>query len=63
VVARVSDANAEVLQYAAKLGIRLNKKVKVKERIAFDGSLRIEVGKREQFVSLKLASNIFVEAI
>jgi len=62
VVARVSDANPEVLQYAAKMGIKLNKKVKVRERIAFDGSLRIEVGRKEQFVSSKLASNIFVEA-
>ncbi len=62
-VARVSDSNPEVLKYAAKMGIKLNKKIKVKERIPFDGSLRIEVGKKEQFVSLKLASNIFVEAI
>jgi DtxR family Mn-dependent transcriptional regulator len=63
VVARVSDANPEILQYAAKMGITLNKKVKVKERIEFDGSLRIEIGKKGQFVSSKLASNIFVEAV
>lgn len=63
VVARVSDSSPEILQYAAKLGIKLNRKIKVKERIEFDGSLRVEVGKKEQFISAKLAKNIFVEAI
>jgi DtxR family Mn-dependent transcriptional regulator len=60
-VLRVSDQNPEILQYAAKLGITPNRKIRVKERIAFDGSLRIEVGKKEQFVSAKLANNIFVK--
>ncbi|MEK6755378.1 MAG: metal-dependent transcriptional regulator [Bacteroidota bacterium] len=60
-VARVSDSSPEILQYAAKLGIILNKKIKVKDRIEFDGSLRVEVGRKEQFVSSKLAKNIFVE--
>ena len=60
-VSRVNDVNSQVLQYAAKLGIALNKKIKVKERVEFDGSLRVEIGKKERFVSSKLASNIFVE--
>lgn len=63
VVARVSDSSPEILQYAAKMGIKLHRKIKVKERIEFDGSLRVEVGKKEQFISSKLANNIFVEAI
>ncbi len=60
-VSRVNDLIPQVLQYAAKLGIVLNKKIRVKERIEFDGSLRVEIGKKERFVSAKLASNIFVE--
>ena len=60
-VARVNDSNSQVLQYVSRLGISLNRKIKVKERVAFDGSLRVEIGKRVQFVSAKLASNIFVE--
>jgi DtxR family Mn-dependent transcriptional regulator len=60
-VARVSDSSPEILQYAAKLGITLSRKIKVKDRVAFDGSLRVEVGRKEQFVSSKLAKNIFVE--
>ncbi|MBI3578966.1 MAG: metal-dependent transcriptional regulator [Ignavibacteriales bacterium] len=63
VVARVSDSSPEILQYAAKMGIKLKRKIKVKERMEFDGSLRVEVGKKEQFISSKLAKNIFVETI
>jgi DtxR family Mn-dependent transcriptional regulator len=60
-VSRVSDSSPEVLQYAAKLGILLGRKIKVRERIEFDGSLRVEVGRKEQFISSKLAKSIFVE--
>ena len=61
VVARVNDTDSQVLVYASRLGIALKKKIKVKERVDFDGSLRVEIGRKEQFVSAKLASNIFVE--
>jgi DtxR family Mn-dependent transcriptional regulator len=60
-VVRVNDANADILQYASKLGIGLNKRIKVKERIDFDGSLRVEISRKDRFVSAKLAENIFVE--
>jgi DtxR family Mn-dependent transcriptional regulator len=60
-VARVNDASSQVLQYASRLGIGLKKKIKVKEHVEFDGSLRVEIGRKEKFVSAKLAENIFVE--
>jgi len=60
-VARVSDSVPQILEYASTLGIELNKRIKVKERIAFDGSMRVQIGRVEKFVSLKLAENIFVE--
>jgi DtxR family Mn-dependent transcriptional regulator len=60
-VARVNDASAQVLQYASRLGIGLKRRIKVKEHVEFDGSLRVEIGRKEQFVSAKLAENIFVE--
>lgn len=60
-VARVNDASSQVLQYASRLGIGLKRRIKVKEHIEFDGSLRVEIGRKEQFVSAKLAENIFVE--
>ena len=62
-VTRVSDSNPEILQHAAKLGILLKRKIKVKERVEFDGSMRVEVAKKEQFVSSKLAKNIYVEEV
>lgn len=61
VVHRVSDSSPEVLRLASKLGIVLNRKMKVKERIRFDGTLRVVVGRKEQFISSRLARNIFVE--
>jgi DtxR family Mn-dependent transcriptional regulator len=61
VVRRVSDSSPEILRLASKLGIGLNRKIKVKERIGFDGTLRVVVGRREQFISSKFARNIFVE--
>jgi DtxR family Mn-dependent transcriptional regulator len=60
-VARVNDASAQVLQYASRLGIGLKKRIKVKEHVEFDGSFRVTIGRKEQFVSAKLAENIFVE--
>lgn len=62
VVSRVSDADPEVLKYASSLGIVLRTKLHVKETVPFDGSLRVLVGKKERFISAKLANHIFVES-
>lgn len=61
VVSRVSDESPDVLKYASRLGIALRQRIDVKERIAFDGSLRVEIGGQEHFISAKLAACIFVE--
>ena len=63
IVRRVSDEDPEILKYAAHLGITLNKRLAVKERILFDGSLRVDIGGKEHFISSKLAQNIFVEPV
>jgi DtxR family Mn-dependent transcriptional regulator len=60
-VSRVSDDDPEILKYASKLGIALKRKIKVKEKMKFDGSLRVEIAGKEHFISAKLAENIFVE--
>ena len=62
-ITRVSDRSPEVLQYVAKLGLSLRKKIAVKQRVKFDGSLLVGVGSRECYVSQKLAQNIFVEVL
>ncbi len=61
IVVRVNDESPKILQYMSKLGIRLRTRIKVLERIDFDGSLRIRIGRKQVFVSSKLAGCIFVE--
>jgi DtxR family Mn-dependent transcriptional regulator len=61
VVRRVSDENPEILKYADRLGISLNKVVDVVEKNAFDGSFRVRIGGKEQFISGKLAEKVFVD--
>jgi DtxR family Mn-dependent transcriptional regulator len=60
-IKRVSDRNPEILKYATKLGLSLKKKIVIKECVEFDGSILVGLGKRECYVSQKLAHNIFVE--
>lgn len=62
-VARVSDENPEILQYLSKLGVALGTELTVTDMMSFDGSLRVMVGDREQFISSKLAQNIFVTTL
>ena len=62
-VARVSDENPEILQYLSKLGVALGTELAVTDMMNFDGSLRVKVGDREQFISSKLAQNIFVTTL
>ncbi len=61
-IIRVDDANAELLRYASSIGISLNKRIVVKQRIGFDNSLIIKIGNKEISISSKLASSISVES-
>lgn len=60
-ILRVSDRDPALLQHAARLGLSLNTSVLIKEKRSFDGSMVLEVGAREEFISRQLASSIFVE--
>lgn len=60
-VLRVTDGDPALLQLVTRLGLALNARLTVKERIPFDGSIRVTVRGRPQFVSEKVASCIFVE--
>ena len=62
-VVRVNDSNSELLQYASSIGLSLNKKITVKQRINFDHSLGIKIGSKEVTISATLADNIFVEIV
>ncbi len=62
IISRVSDSNPEILQYVSELGLALDKKVEVKKKMEFDGSLLIKIDSKEHFISRKLAGSIFVRS-
>ncbi|MDE3056420.1 MAG: metal-dependent transcriptional regulator [Bacteroidota bacterium] len=62
-VLRVNDANPELLQYVSSIGLSLNKKLGIKQRIKFDNSLVIKIGSKEMTISSLAAENIFVESV
>lgn len=59
-IREVSDASQEVLGYLTKVGLRLNVKFSVIEKINFDNSVQIEFENQKIFLSEKLAKNIYV---
>ena len=56
----VKDNAADFLQYVAKVGLGINKKVKVISRESYDSLLTIEVNGKRSNVSQKFAENILV---
>ncbi len=61
IIVRVSDDSHEVLQYLTKLGLTLNTEFTVTQKISSDGSVIIQVGKRDIPLSPALATRIFIE--
>ncbi len=60
-VVAVKDTSAEFLHYLQKLGIGIGTKLKVIEKIAFDGSLVVQIGKNANTtISNKFAENVLV---
>ncbi|AWA29204.1 iron-dependent repressor [Flavobacterium magnum] len=57
----VKDTSSEFLQYLDKLGIALGAEIKVLVKESFDQSLRIAIGTKENAISSKIASNLFVQ--
>lgn len=62
-IIRVSDANSELLQYASSIGLALNKKIRVKQKMNFDQSLVISINGKEQVISQQIGKSIFVEKV
>jgi DtxR family Mn-dependent transcriptional regulator len=60
-VTAVKDTSAVFLQYLEQLGINIGTKIEVFEKIAFDGSMVVQIGKDfKTTVSKKLAESLFV---
>ncbi len=60
-VARVSDKNSELIKYFSKIGLILNKKIKIVELLTFDNSVVIELDGAETTISEKTARSIFLK--
>ncbi len=60
-VTSVKDTSVVFLQYLEKLSVRIGTKIKVLEKISFDGSMFIHIGKEVKItVSKKFAESLFV---
>jgi len=62
-ILRVSDNSPELLQYASSVGLTLNKKITIKQRMKFDDSLIVRIGTKELTISSRVAENVFAEII
>jgi len=60
-ILRVSDHDGELLEHAAKIGLTLNTRIRVEEKMTFDGSMVVKVGAKERFLSKHVARAIFVQ--
>ncbi|HEY3250494.1 MAG TPA: metal-dependent transcriptional regulator [Ignavibacteria bacterium] len=60
VIAKVTDTSVEILKYFSKIGLRLNSKIHLNEKITFDGSVLITLDGKKHLLSKKMAELIFV---
>jgi DtxR family transcriptional regulator, Mn-dependent transcriptional regulator len=63
VIRRVTDENVELLRYFADRGLRPGTPVTILSREPFGGSLRLQIGDREERITPEAARNIFVEKL
>ncbi|MCZ6521122.1 MAG: metal-dependent transcriptional regulator [Bacteroidetes bacterium] len=61
VVIAVKDSSKEFLQYLDKLGASIGTKIRVLDKIAYDGSMEIDIGDQKSvFVSGEVSENILI---
>lgn len=60
-ISRVSDENSDILIHASRIGLALNRRLTIKEKKSFDGSMVVKVGSKQHFISKEVAQAIFVE--
>ena len=59
-IAKVNDSSKEILQYLTKIGLKLNSKIHLYEKISYDGSMIISIGAKKHLLSKKMAELIFL---
>ena len=58
---KVNDASEEILKYLSGIGIHLNSKIQLVEKLKFDESVLISINRKKHLLSKQIAENIFVE--
>jgi DtxR family Mn-dependent transcriptional regulator len=59
-ITHINDANAEMLRYAASVGLTPATRLTLIEAEPFGGSLRVKIGKAEKAIGRELAAQVFV---
>lgn len=61
-VVSVDEDSQSLLQYLNEIGLKLGSKIKLFERVNFDGSVRVQIGTgKEIYISEKVAENVGVK--
>ena len=60
IITKVDDTSDEILKYLSKIGIRLNTKIHINEKLGFDGSVLISIENKKQLLSRIMVEHIFV---
>lgn len=60
IVTQVSDDSRDILHYISQLGIKLNSKIFLTEKLSFDNSVIITFKNKNHLLSKVIAENIFV---
>ena len=60
-IIRVSDESKEILQYLKKIGLQLNSKIEIVDKISFDGSVLIKSNKKIIPISKQISNCIFLK--
>lgn len=63
VVVRANDDVRDLLGYLTRIGIELGKKIELKDKLEYDGSILLSVDEKNITISKKMAENIFVEKL
>jgi DtxR family transcriptional regulator, Mn-dependent transcriptional regulator len=59
-ITHINDTNAEMLRYAASLGLTPTTRLALLDVEPFGGSLRVKIGKAEKSIGRELAAQVFV---
>ncbi len=62
-VVRVSDRHPDILHHAAEVGLIPKRTLVIMKKMEFDGSLLVRVGRKQRFISQRMAEAIFVERV